>query len=150
MDPVIFDLATENILFMLDSNIPSNSVYCISIASNHVFCCDTNKKVFKYDTNNEEVYLCKTRKHVNSQHKFSDLVIEFKIFLVPSVALSSFLYDKRFLILGCMDGEIRVLDIMHTPPYPMFNFPAGNGLKSITCMQVFWETVIFRLHFQLF
>jgi hypothetical protein len=83
-------------------------------------------------------------------NKFSDLVTEFKIFLVPSAALGSFLYDKRFLILGCMDGEIRVLDVMHTPPYPMFNFPAGNGLKSITCMQVFWETVIFRLHFKLF
>jgi hypothetical protein len=39
-----------------------------------------------------------------------------------------------------LDGEIRVLDIMH--PYLMFNFPAGNGLKSITCMQVFWETVV--------
>lgn len=93
---------------------------------------------------------CTNVQLVRMYNKLSDLVIEFKIFLVPSAALGSFLYEKRFLILGCMDGEIRVLDVMHTPPYPMFNFSAGNGLKSITCMQVFWETVIFRLHFKLF
>ena len=71
------------------------------------------------------------------------------MFLVPSAAVSSFHDGKRFLVLGCMDGVIRVLDTMHKPPYPMFTLP-GQGLKTISCMKVVGDTVIFRLHFQPF
>ena len=60
--------------------------------------------------------------------------------------MSSFYDGKRFLVLGCMDGVIRVLDIRHKQPYTMFTLP-GQGLKKLACMEVVGDTVIFRLHF---
>lgn len=63
MDPVVFDLETEEALFTLTSNIPSSSFYCISNFANSVFCCDANKNVFKFDINSDNVYQTETRKH---------------------------------------------------------------------------------------
>ena len=64
------------------------------------------------------------------------------MFLVPFPnAVSSFLHGKRFLVLGCMDGVIRVLDTRHKPPYLVFPLP-GQFLKTLTCMEVVGDTVI--------
>ena len=61
--------------------------------------------------------------------------------LVPSAAVSSSFEGNRFLILGCMDGVIRVLDTLHKP-FRIFTLP-GQGLKTLTCMKIIGDKVIF-------
>lgn len=121
MDPVIYDLETEEALFTLTSNIPSSSFYSISTAANLVFCCDANKNVFKFDINSDKP-LCQTD-------------------TLPSAAVGSFYDGKRFLVLGCMDGVIRVLDTTQKPPSRLFALP-GHVLKTLTCMKVVGERIV--------
>jgi hypothetical protein len=47
-----------------------------------------------------------------------------------------------------MDGLIRVLDD-ENEPHPVITFQR-QGLITLTCMKVYGDMVIFRLHFQQF
>lgn len=60
MDPVVYDLDTEEELLTLTSNIPSSSFYCISTYANFIYCCDANKNVFSFDTSNKKNVLYQT------------------------------------------------------------------------------------------
>ena len=64
MDPIVFDLKTEDSLFTLDSS--KNSVYCLSSSLKYVFCCDDDKKVIICDAKTGLVNHSHTRKHVRN------------------------------------------------------------------------------------
>ena len=65
MDPIVFDLESENTLFTLASKIPRSSFYCLSSSLKYVFCCDGDKKVFIFDAKMGVLnYIQTTRKHV--------------------------------------------------------------------------------------
>ena len=64
MDPVVYDLETEDAIFTLTSNIPSSSFYCMASTSHFVFCCDANKNVFRFDINSDNTYETETRKYL--------------------------------------------------------------------------------------
>lgn len=150
MDPVIYDLETEEALFTLTSNIPSSSFYSISTAANLVFCCDANKNVFKFDINSDKP-LCQTdtRKFLGTSIGFVNVLHLqfFPLCKVPSAAVGSFYDGKRFLVLGCMDGVIRVLDTTQKPPSRLFALP-GHVLKTLTCMKVVGERVMVLFSFR--
>ena len=64
LDPLVFDLETENLLFTLTSNVPKSHFNCISFSVKYVFCCDANKTVMKFDVNSGILLQSLTRKHV--------------------------------------------------------------------------------------
>jgi hypothetical protein len=64
LDPVVFDLESENSLFKLVSNFPSSSFHSFSYSSNYVFGCDDNKNVCLFDINSGSLYKTETCKHV--------------------------------------------------------------------------------------
>jgi hypothetical protein len=77
-------------------------------------------------------------------------IVYFPCLKPRTAAVSSFHHGDRFLLLGCEDGLIRVLDTIHGPPYPILTLPGQGKIKTMTCMKVVGERVIVRLHFQLF
>ena len=74
MDPIVFDLETENTLFtlasksentLLASKIPRSSFCCLSSSLKYVFCCKDDKKVFIFDAKMGVLnHIQTTRKHV--------------------------------------------------------------------------------------
>ena len=62
MDPIVFDLKTEDSLFTLDSS--KNSVYCLSTSLKYVFCCDANRNLFIFDAKTGILNHKQKRKHV--------------------------------------------------------------------------------------
>ena len=140
MDPVVYDLDTEEELLTLTSNIPSSSFYCISTYAHFIYCCDANKNVFTFDMKNKNNFLYRT-----DSRKYTELVeissiTYFNIFFfffksVPSAAVSCYHDGNRFLILGCIDGVIRILDLTEAPPISLIDLP-GQHVKTITCMKV--------------
>ena len=69
MDPVVYDLDTEEELLTLTSNIPSSSFYCISTYTHFIYCCDANKNVFTFDMKNKNNFLYRT-----DSRKYTELV----------------------------------------------------------------------------
>lgn len=146
MDPIIFDLETENILMTLPFTSQSSLVNCITVHSNFVFCCDNRKKIHTFDMNNAKPInqpdICTYAKTDWNTFLFSLILRKlssFSFISVPSSAISSYYDGKRFLILGCIDGVIRALD-MSRKPNRLFVLP-GPHMKSLTCMKVSGDKV---------
>ena len=59
-------------------------------------------------------------------------------FSVSSCAVGSFHWRERFLLLGCIDGTIRVMDTLGKPPTKTFALPTLTlkALGSLGCMKV--------------
>ena len=66
MDPIVFDLETEESLFVLKCSIPNISIGSISTYSHYVFCCDNNKRVFTFDTETDTTPQVTNRMYLNS------------------------------------------------------------------------------------
>lgn len=91
MDPVIYDLETEEALCTLTSNIPSSSFYSITTAGHYVFCCDANKNVFRFDINSDKP-LCQTdiRKFLVPFTWFVTYLIDFFLLLCSALCCNKF------------------------------------------------------------
>ncbi len=61
-------------------------------------------------------------------------------FSVPSAAVSCYHDGNRYLILGCIDGVIRVLDLLKKSTTRLFVMP-GQHVKTLTCMKVSGDKV---------
>ena len=59
------------------------------------------------------------------------------------MAVTGFHDGNNFLVLGCTDGLIRVLDSEKEPP-PIFTLHRQGVIETLSCMKVFGDQVIFR------
>jgi len=139
-DPFVYNLNTDEIVLSLVSNTSNLSISCISVFGNSIFCCDASKKVFTFDwTNDKPLQQVDSSKSLSLIYHVSYLIcVNYFLFSVSSCAVGSFHWRERFLLLGCIDGTIRVMDTLGKPPTKTFALPTLTlkALGSLGCMKV--------------
>lgn len=61
---------------------------------------------------------------------------------MPSSAVNLYHAKKRYILMGCMDGVVRVMDTLRKPPTVTKDLPGGH-MKTLTAMKYSGDKVIY-------
>lgn len=132
-DIMIYDCTTEERLHSISTGSPNNSIRCITSSGNMVYCCDSYKRVLTFDLSSDKPLV---RTEDGRLNNISPVLVSLKTRFssVPSVVVSSYHHNCKYLFLACQDGVIRIIDT--TKKTKNLTSVAGPHPKTLSCMKI--------------